>query len=356
MEIAKIIQESRRKKGYTQERLAELVGVSAPAVSKWETGASLPDITLLAPVARALGITVDQLLDFRASPDAQEVNALEQACAETFGKEGYAAGKARCEALLCEYPNCAYLRFRIAGLYQRFLVELPGASDERIREELARIRELMRQVYDSGDSGLHAAAAVSLASHALMEDDLERAEALLSELPRTEIDPDELYPLLYWKLGEPERAAKLLEERAYRTGGEAVRALNLLSTIASQAEEHGRALAYSRASAALVQTLDLRDVTGCTQLLALLNRSGEAEEAVEAAAGYLRRLAALGEERPHPLFERLELRQQPESLRAVQRLLLAGFEADESYAALRQDAGVKAAMEALRGKISQNPG
>ena len=42
----------RKEKGFTQEQLAAMIGVSAPAVSKWETGNSYPDITLLCPLAR----------------------------------------------------------------------------------------------------------------------------------------------------------------------------------------------------------------------------------------------------------------------------------------------------------------
>ena len=54
----------RRAGGLTQEQLAQAVGVSAPAVSKWETDASCPDIALLCPLARALGVDVDTLLQF----------------------------------------------------------------------------------------------------------------------------------------------------------------------------------------------------------------------------------------------------------------------------------------------------
>ena len=54
----------RRAKGLTQGQLAEAVGVSPPAVSKWETDKSCPDIALLCPLARALGTDVDTLLQF----------------------------------------------------------------------------------------------------------------------------------------------------------------------------------------------------------------------------------------------------------------------------------------------------
>lgn len=48
----------------TQEQLAAALGVSGPAVSKWETGSSCPDIMLLCPLARVLGTNVDTLLSF----------------------------------------------------------------------------------------------------------------------------------------------------------------------------------------------------------------------------------------------------------------------------------------------------
>ena len=44
----------RRAKGLPQEQLASLLGVSAPAVSKWERGMSMPDISLLMPLAEIL--------------------------------------------------------------------------------------------------------------------------------------------------------------------------------------------------------------------------------------------------------------------------------------------------------------
>ena len=54
----------RKAKGMTQEQLASALGISAPAVSKWETESSCPDITLLCPLARALGTNLDTLLQF----------------------------------------------------------------------------------------------------------------------------------------------------------------------------------------------------------------------------------------------------------------------------------------------------
>ena len=56
------IRRLREGKGMTQEALAEALYVSAKAVSKWETGRGFPDISLLEPLAQALGISVIELL------------------------------------------------------------------------------------------------------------------------------------------------------------------------------------------------------------------------------------------------------------------------------------------------------
>ena len=57
-----VIRRLRENKHMTQEALAERLFVSAKAVSKWETGKGFPDISLLEPLAGALGISVIELL------------------------------------------------------------------------------------------------------------------------------------------------------------------------------------------------------------------------------------------------------------------------------------------------------
>ena len=60
--IGNRIAKFRKEKNMTQEELANLVGVSSQAVSKWENDASCPDISLLPRLCEVLGITADELL------------------------------------------------------------------------------------------------------------------------------------------------------------------------------------------------------------------------------------------------------------------------------------------------------
>ena len=65
MEIGSVIREKRTAQGLTQEQVATALGVSAPAVSKWERGESFPEITLLPALARLLGTDLNGLLSFQ---------------------------------------------------------------------------------------------------------------------------------------------------------------------------------------------------------------------------------------------------------------------------------------------------
>ncbi len=60
--IGKRIAEYRKKKNLKQDELAEMLGVSPQAVSKWENDLSCPDISLLPELSRILGISIDELV------------------------------------------------------------------------------------------------------------------------------------------------------------------------------------------------------------------------------------------------------------------------------------------------------
>ena len=60
--LGKRIAALRREKGLKQDELAEKLGVSAQAVSKWENDQTCPDISLLPSLAKTLGVSVDELL------------------------------------------------------------------------------------------------------------------------------------------------------------------------------------------------------------------------------------------------------------------------------------------------------
>lgn len=74
--LGKRIAALRRDKGLKQDELAQQLGVTPQAVSKWENDQTCPDITLLPQLAKILGVSVDELLSGKAEPEVPAVRVL----------------------------------------------------------------------------------------------------------------------------------------------------------------------------------------------------------------------------------------------------------------------------------------
>jgi transcriptional regulator with XRE-family HTH domain len=103
MHIGAKIKLLRKEKRVTQEELAAYLHISSQAVSKWETGASSPDIDLLPKLAIFFGTSLDALLDF----DQSQVSAAVEALIRESGRGGRdpAASEAFLRKALEKYPN-----------------------------------------------------------------------------------------------------------------------------------------------------------------------------------------------------------------------------------------------------------
>jgi len=75
--IGKLIADLRKKQGLTQQELGDKVGVGFRAVSKWERGITLPDITIINEVSRILGISSDELLAGELKEKEEEIHEIE---------------------------------------------------------------------------------------------------------------------------------------------------------------------------------------------------------------------------------------------------------------------------------------
>lgn len=71
------IYELRRQRGFSQEQLAEKIGVSRQTVSKWESGASVPELEKLIALSRCFGVSVDALIGHAAPVPLTQQQAAE---------------------------------------------------------------------------------------------------------------------------------------------------------------------------------------------------------------------------------------------------------------------------------------
>lgn len=71
------IAQLRKEKGYTQQELAEKLYISNKAVSKWETGVSIPDVALLIPLSEILDVTVAELLKCQRLREEEPLDSIQ---------------------------------------------------------------------------------------------------------------------------------------------------------------------------------------------------------------------------------------------------------------------------------------
>ena len=284
----------RKARGLTQEQLAAQLGVSAPAVSKWETCSSCPDITLLCPLARALGASVDQLLAFE-----------------------------------------------------------PTLSDREVVAEVNRVMETALAP-DGGAAAYWQSATVQLASMAAAEGDAARAEALLDELPETAGDPTAVRVQLCLQKGQPEEALKLAQKTLYQSLVKVEGCMvNLMDARLLPAPD--RARKACRAYRAVAKTFGLPDMSD-GMLMEYCLQAGDLNSAAAAFARYVDVLTAPPAMPDPDLFSPgVDCTPAPQALQAVpapwRQLLVQSLTGEEKYRPLFAKPAFAAALEKLKASV-----
>lgn len=99
------IKEYRLKNHMTQEQLAACLNVTYQTVSKWETGVSSPDLSLIVPITKIFHISADELLGINDVESDKRYDELKQAYDHTFKTEDFAERQRICEIAVSEYPG-----------------------------------------------------------------------------------------------------------------------------------------------------------------------------------------------------------------------------------------------------------
>ena len=99
------IKEYRQKNHMTQEQLASCLNVTFQTVSKWETGVSSPDLSLIIPITKIFHISADELLGINDVESDKRYDELKQAYDHTYKTEDFAERQRICEIAVSEYPG-----------------------------------------------------------------------------------------------------------------------------------------------------------------------------------------------------------------------------------------------------------
>lgn len=115
------IKKLRKQHGMTQEQLAEAMGVSVGAVSKWESGQSNPELSLVAELADFFGVSVDVLLGYTLKSSSRE-NVISHIRRLNLEKR-FDEAPAEIAKALQKYPNCFEIVYHSAILFSNLSLE-----------------------------------------------------------------------------------------------------------------------------------------------------------------------------------------------------------------------------------------
>lgn len=209
MQIGTVIRKYRKEKNMTQEEMANRLGVTAPAVNKWEKGNSYPDITLLAPIARLLSISLDTLLSFQEELTTEKITQIimeaDQRCKTENYEEVFQWAKTKMET----YPNSLMLIWQLAVILdaQRMF---QGISDEGEYESY--ILDCYQRVAESNDEKLRTLAGDSLFGYYLRKEQYDEAEQCLNYFSDQNPERKRKQAMIYSKTNRRQKAYKTFEE------------------------------------------------------------------------------------------------------------------------------------------------
>ncbi|MDO4311599.1 MAG: helix-turn-helix transcriptional regulator [Eubacteriales bacterium] len=209
MQIGQVIRKYRKAKNLTQEEMAGRLGVTAPAVNKWENGNSFPDITLLAPIARLLEISLDELLSFREELKAEEIGAIVCEVNSKLKEETYEEAFRWAQKKLEQYPNCAELILSVAVVLDAWRMAKEKHAAERYDDVISQwyIRAL-----ESNDENIRTRAADALFGFYQRKEQYGKAEECLLYFSGQNPERKRKQAVIYSKTGRRDEAYQAYEE------------------------------------------------------------------------------------------------------------------------------------------------
>lgn len=229
LKVGETIYKLRKKKGLTQEQLANFIGVSTPAVCKWEGDVSYPDITFLPSLAKLFSVTIDELLNYNNIISREEEESVIDKCREILLKNPNNIDL--CLDYIEKYPLNHSLKLNLAIL----ITTIYGVSNgnENARKAYEYTMPVFKDIVDNCiDNLILETATFQLGMGYMIFENYNKALKIFKKLDRKYIDVTLIIGNIYNTIGEQEKGRKLLQEKLY------IQIFNVLGIISAIGETY----------------------------------------------------------------------------------------------------------------------
>lgn len=347
MQIGEVIRTYRKQKNMTQEEMANYLGVTAPAVNKWENGNSMPDITLLAPIARLLGITLDILLSFREELTEEEINSFVQEVDNRFRVENEAYEEVFLwvkEKIEC-YPNCYRLIWQMAVILDAWRL-IKGVSD--LEKYDSYILDWYERALHSEDEKIRTGAADSLFTFFMRKEQYEEAEKYLSCFSEQSPERKRKQAFIFSKTGKTKEAYKAYEELLFSEYQMLSMVFNGIYGLAIEDNNLPKAHEIVNKQQELAKLFDMGEYHESLGRLELAAVEKNADVAIETMEKMIESVEDITEFNKSSLYEHMAFKEtSPEFVEEIKKKLLECFCDEEKFGFLKED---KRWQELVKGK------
>ena len=335
MEIGQIIRKYRKAKNLTQEEMANRLGVTAPAVNKWENGNACPDIMLLTPIARLLDITLDELLSFRENLTEEEIRDFVKELDERLKDGSFEEAFQWAKTTMEQYPNCLELVLSLA-------VVLDAACITRKISDASTHEEFIEQCYvralGNGEETIRTRAADVLFGFCFRKEEYEKAESYLSYFSKENPERKRKQAYIYSVTGRLPEAYKAYEEMLFTGYGILSLVFQNLYTLAFKENDMNRArrmVERQRRLAGLFEMGKYNEVYGGLEL-ALVEKDKEA--VLEIAKDIISGLEDIASYKNSELYAHLTFKEpQEDFIAGLRKNLFKTFRDEENFGFMKDD-------------------
>lgn len=189
MQLGKRIKELRIENNLTQEELAEQLGVSFQAVSRWENDLTYPDITLLPILANMFDVTVDYLLDVDVMKKEAEIDAIIEEYLVLLNQGKIDENLILLENALKKYPNSFDLKHALLHIY------FTKGLDPDLKEYNDKAIKLANEILEKCvDDAIRYGAMQTLILIYTSRKELDKAKQIVEKLPMMVITSEWFWP------------------------------------------------------------------------------------------------------------------------------------------------------------------
>lgn len=254
MKINEMIREKRKELCLTQQQVADYLGVSTPAVNKWEKGSTYPDITILPALARLLKTDLNTLLSFTDDLTDMEVENFVNELDQMVQQQGYDSAFQLALDKIHAYPTCEMLLYLVTAYLDVALVLYNVSERERYQPVL---EDFYVRLSTSNRPEIRDIAMSMRIAYLFNREEFSQAEELINSLSAPQIDKEQQFAALYMRQKKYLNAEKLWEHRILKATTEIQSALVNLLEIALEQQRDSDAELFADAYMTVSQTFDL---------------------------------------------------------------------------------------------------